>query len=485
MRRAPPRRTGRRTVLHRSRGDRRHCREWCQGSTLPPDRTTVQPQCASVSASDRQREQPREHDRGSSARSSSTKDERVLATYNPVSLIRHAARCTSHHPRHPLNPQLALLQPYPFERLRALFASVTPDPRTNRRSACRSANRAIRRRAHPRRARSRRSGARKLSHNGRRARAARGDRRVARAPARTAAARSGDAGAAGPRQPRGVVLVRADGHRCQSRRRNRCRSQSVLPDLRRRDAAGRRHAVLRQQSGCRRFRACDGATCRQTCGRARNLLYVCSPDNPTGRVMTQDEWQLSVRTRGSARLRHRRRRVLLGESTSTKPGRRSARLPRRAPSDAIGYRRLLSFGSLSKRSNAPGLRSGYVAGDAALVKAFLLYRTYHGSAMSSAVAAASIAAWNDEAHVRANRALYAEKFIKLAPRVRRCPCPRTYPTRRSISGLRFRATMPNSRATSTRDEAVSVLPGSFIAPRVGRRESGPRLRPHRAGRLVR
>ena len=80
-----------------------------------------------------------------------------------------------------------------------------------------------------------------------------------------------------------------------------------------------------------------------------------------------------------------------------------------------GYPRLAVFGSLSKRSNAPGLRSGYVAGDAALMKAFLLYRTYHGAAMSPAVAAASIAAWNDEAHVIANRAEYAAKFAALQP----------------------------------------------------------------------
>src|SRR5205807_7523884 len=84
-----------------------------------------------------------------------------------------------------------------------------------------------------------------------------------------------------------------------------------------------------------------------------------------------------------------------------------------AAAQALGrsaYTRLVSFGSLSKRSNAPGLRSGYVAGDATLLHAFLLYRTYHGSAMSPAVAAASIAAWKDEVHVRANRALYARKF---------------------------------------------------------------------------
>jgi N-succinyldiaminopimelate aminotransferase len=73
------------------------------------------------------------------------------------------------------------------------------------------------------------------------------------------------------------------------------------------------------------------------------------------------------------------------------------------------------FNSLSKRSNVPGLRSGMVAGDAALMKAFLLYRTYHGSAMSPAVQAASIAAWNDEAHVVENRRQYAEKFAAVMP----------------------------------------------------------------------
>ena len=73
------------------------------------------------------------------------------------------------------------------------------------------------------------------------------------------------------------------------------------------------------------------------------------------------------------------------------------------------------FSSLSKRSNCPGMRSGFVAGDAALLKKFLLYRTYHGSAMSLAVQHASIAAWNDEAHVRENRRLYAEKFKAVLP----------------------------------------------------------------------
>jgi N-succinyldiaminopimelate aminotransferase len=81
------------------------------------------------------------------------------------------------------------------------------------------------------------------------------------------------------------------------------------------------------------------------------------------------------------------------------------------------FRNLVAFTSLSKRSNVPGLRSGFVAGDAALMKAFLLYRTYHGSAMGPAVQRASIAAWSDEAHVEANRALYREKFSRVTPRI--------------------------------------------------------------------
>ena len=73
------------------------------------------------------------------------------------------------------------------------------------------------------------------------------------------------------------------------------------------------------------------------------------------------------------------------------------------------------FNSLSKRSNAPGLRAGAVAGDAALLQRFLLYRTYHGCAMSLVVQHASIAAWNDEAHVAREPRLYRQKFDALVP----------------------------------------------------------------------
>ena len=178
------------------------------------------------------------------------------------------------------------------------------------------------------------------------------------------------------------------------------------------------------------------------------LLYVCSPDNPTGRVTTQDEWRLLFE------LSDRHGFVIAADECyseiyfdeSTPP------LGSLAAAQALGrssYPRLLAFGSLSKRSNAPGLRSGYVAGDAKLIKAFLRYRTYHGSAMSPAVAAASIAAWNDETHVRANRTLYAEKFRQLRPLVD-AVLPAACRRPRSISGRASPATTPSSRAGCTR-----------------------------------
>ena len=136
------------------------------------------------------------------------------------------------------------------------------------------------------------------------------------------------------------------------------------------------------------------------------LVYVCSPDNPTGRVMTADEW------RHLFELSDRHGFTIASDECYSEIYFDEAKPPRGALSVAhalgrTGFPRLVTFGSLSKRSNAPGLRSGYVAGDAALIKSFLLYRTFHGSAMSPAVAAASLVAWNDEAHVRANRAVYA------------------------------------------------------------------------------
>ena len=143
------------------------------------------------------------------------------------------------------------------------------------------------------------------------------------------------------------------------------------------------------------------------------LIYVCSPGNPTGAVMSLDEWQklfdLSDRygfviasDECYSEIWFRDQAPLGGLEAAQKLGR----------SD---FRNLLMFTSLSKRSNVPGLRSGFVAGDAELVKSFLLYRTYHGSAMNPVVQKASAAAWNDEAHVEDNRRMYRDKFAQVTP----------------------------------------------------------------------
>jgi N-succinyldiaminopimelate aminotransferase len=143
------------------------------------------------------------------------------------------------------------------------------------------------------------------------------------------------------------------------------------------------------------------------------LLYVCSPGNPTGAVMPLEEWEALFE------LSDRHGFVIASdECYSEIYFRDEPPLGSLQAASALGrkdFRQLVAFTSLSKRSNVPGLRSGFVAGDAALMKAFLLYRTYHGSAMSPVVQKASIAAWNDEAHVVANRELYRRKFAAVTP----------------------------------------------------------------------
>jgi N-succinyldiaminopimelate aminotransferase len=143
------------------------------------------------------------------------------------------------------------------------------------------------------------------------------------------------------------------------------------------------------------------------------LVFVCSPGNPTGAVMSLDEWKLLFE------LSDRYGFVIASdECYSEIYFRDEAPLGGLQAAASLGrhdFKNLVSLTSLSKRSNVPGLRSGFVAGDAALIKPFLLYRTYHGSAMSPVVQAASIAAWNDETHVVDNRAMYREKFAKVTP----------------------------------------------------------------------
>jgi N-succinyldiaminopimelate aminotransferase len=140
---------------------------------------------------------------------------------------------------------------------------------------------------------------------------------------------------------------------------------------------------------------------------------VCSPGNPTGAVMALPEWKklfdlsdqygfVIASDECYSEIYFREEPPLGGLEAATLLGR----------SD---FKNLVALTSLSKRSNVPGMRSGFVAGSAAIMKQFLLYRTYHGSAMGGTVQAASVAAWNDEQHVVENRAQYRAKFAAVTP----------------------------------------------------------------------
>ena len=200
------------------------------------------------------------------------------------------------------------------------------------------------------------------------------------------------------------------------------------------------------------------------------LLYACSPDNPTGRVMSFADWKRLFE------LSDRHGFVIAADECYSEIYFDEARPPLGALAAArmLGrddYRNLVVFGSLSKRSNVPGMRSGFVAGDARLIKTFLLYRTYHGTAMSDVVALASIAAWNDEAHVVANRALYAATFRGLQPLVDAVlPC--AYPE--AAFYLWAKTPVPDQELARRlyADQAVTVLPGSFIGRKSNRANPG-------------
>ena len=157
----------------------------------------------------------------------------------------------------------------------------------------------------------------------------------------------------------------------------------------------------------------DWAAVPESVWQKTQLLFVCSPGNPTGAVMGLNEWKLLFE------LSDRYGFVIASDECYSEIYFRSEAplggLQAAAQLGRIDFKNLIALTSLSKRSNVPGLRSGFVAGDAAIIKSFLLYRTYHGSAMSPIVQAASVAAWADEAHVVDNRAKYREKFAQVTP----------------------------------------------------------------------
>ena len=190
------------------------------------------------------------------------------------------------------------------------------------------------------------------------------------------------------------------------------------------------------------------------------LLYVCSPANPSGRVLALDDWR--------ALFDRSDRYGFVIASDECYSEIYDDRAPLGALEAALQLGRdtfpnLVVFNSLSKRSNAPGLRAGAVAGDARLLKQFLLYRTYHGCAMSLAVQYASMAAWGDEAHVAENRRQYREKIDCLVPMLQ----PAMHAPRPD-AGFYLWARVPGGDdETFTRElfaaKNVTVLPGRYLA----------------------
>ncbi|RBP40854.1 succinyldiaminopimelate aminotransferase [Eoetvoesiella caeni] len=195
--------------------------------------------------------------------------------------------------------------------------------------------------------------------------------------------------------------------------------------------------------------------------RKTSLVFVCSPGNPAGNVMTLDEWK----TLFSLADKHDfiiaadecYSEIYFNEQDKPLGAMQAAALLGRSD-----YSKLMCFSSLSKRSNVPGMRSGFVAGDAALIKQFLLYRTYHGSAISPVVSQASIAAWDDEAHVQENRRMYREKFDAVVPLL-----SAKLKVQRPEAGFYLWLETPGPDTDFTRElyakTAVTVLPGSFLA----------------------
>ncbi|WPL19693.1 LL-diaminopimelate aminotransferase [Thiorhodovibrio winogradskyi] len=205
------------------------------------------------------------------------------------------------------------------------------------------------------------------------------------------------------------------------------------------------------------FDLIDEATWRRC-----QLLYLCSPGNPTGAVMDQASLQRLIA------LAEQHDFIIAADECYSElyPDEQRPPVGLLQAAAAMGledYRRCLVFHSLSKRSNAPGLRSGFVAGDARLIARFFAYRTYHGCAMPLQHQHASLAAWQDESHVRENRARYREKFkavLEILDGVLDCHQPE--------GGFYLWARTPEADETSfVRElfarEHLTLLPGRFLS----------------------
>ena len=196
------------------------------------------------------------------------------------------------------------------------------------------------------------------------------------------------------------------------------------------------------------------------------LVYVCSPGNPSGKVMSLAQWKTLFELSDLYDF------VIAADECYAEIYFDEANPPLGALQAAhqLGrdYKNLVVFSSLSKRSNVPGMRSGFVAGDASIIEAFMLYRTYHGCAMNPAVQAASETAWNDDVHVIENRQLYAEKFKTVTPMLSsvlevEMPDAAFY----LLAKIKKPAETDTSFALKLyRDLNITALPGSYLAREV-------------------
>lgn len=209
--------------------------------------------------------------------------------------------------------------------------------------------------------------------------------------------------------------------------------------------------------------ASDYASVPEEIWQRVKLLYICSPGNPTGAVASIEDWKtlfaLSKKYGFIIASDECYSEIYIGDKAPLGALEAAQQL------DNPNFERLVVFSSLSKRSNVPGMRSGFVAGDAEVLKKFLLYRTYHGCAMSPVIQDASIAAWQDEEHVKQNRALYKTKFEQVTPLLQQ-----VLDVKLPDAGFYLWAKVDKLTAISDTEFAkqlyaeynVTVLPGSYL-----------------------
>jgi N-succinyldiaminopimelate aminotransferase len=367
-----------------------------------------------------------------------------------------------------MNPLLSRLQPYPFERLRQLFAGVTPNP------AYRPISLGIGEPKHPTPAFIKQALAAAMEEPG---------HDLAGYPP-TAGSPELRRACAGWLQRRYGIAINADSQVLPvngSREALFAFAQTVIDPTRPavvvcpnpfyqiyEGAAllSGAEPYYAPSDPARNF-AVDWDSVPEAAWARTQLIFVCSPGNPTGAVMPMAEWEKLFA------LQDRHGFVIASDECyseiyfrdGAEGGPPLGGLEAAHKLGRTDYRGLVAFTSLSKRSNVPGMRSGFVAGDAAILKQFLLYRTYHGSAMSPVVQAASTAAWQDEAHVVENRALYRRKFAEVTPVL-----AEVLDVRLPDAGFYLWAGVRGSDTAFARDLLaqynVTVLPGSYLAREV-------------------